>query len=265
MEEKKFCKFCGEQIDKESIVCPKCGRQLKIIENQSNFDVISNQPESQKDTNEVKFYEKEWFMWVALVFCAPLGIFFMFKYNKRLPQKAKIIISVVFGILFLIILFNSMSSSDSTNKQDSNSNNNAENAENNNDNKKDNNYELGETFEYSDLEITIGPDYSFDTVDNEFSEYHNQTAVKMPITIKNIGDESNSLNMFSYNIYGPQGTEVKKLSSYFDDDIDFAGELRPEASYTKYLYFLYEDNGIYEIDFDNFWQDNIIVKLDIEK
>ena len=30
MEDKKFCKFCGEQIDKESIVCPKCGKAVRI-------------------------------------------------------------------------------------------------------------------------------------------------------------------------------------------------------------------------------------------
>ena len=29
--DKKFCKFCGEEIEKDSIVCPKCGRQLKIV------------------------------------------------------------------------------------------------------------------------------------------------------------------------------------------------------------------------------------------
>ena len=29
MEDKKYCKFCGEQIDKTSVVCPKCGRQIK--------------------------------------------------------------------------------------------------------------------------------------------------------------------------------------------------------------------------------------------
>ena len=31
MENKKFCKFCGEEIEKNSIVCPKCGRQLKVV------------------------------------------------------------------------------------------------------------------------------------------------------------------------------------------------------------------------------------------
>ena len=37
MEGKKFCKFCGEQIDKESIVCPKCGRQLQNLNSMSKL------------------------------------------------------------------------------------------------------------------------------------------------------------------------------------------------------------------------------------
>ena len=24
--DKKFCKFCGEEIEKDAMVCPKCGR-----------------------------------------------------------------------------------------------------------------------------------------------------------------------------------------------------------------------------------------------
>ena len=28
---KKFCKFCGEEIEKDAMVCPKCGRQLKVV------------------------------------------------------------------------------------------------------------------------------------------------------------------------------------------------------------------------------------------
>ena len=37
-EDKKFCKHCGEKIDKDSVVCPKCGRQLKLINNEKATD-----------------------------------------------------------------------------------------------------------------------------------------------------------------------------------------------------------------------------------
>lgn len=40
MEEKKFCKFCGEEIDKSSVVCPKCGRQLQIVKKEEEKEEI---------------------------------------------------------------------------------------------------------------------------------------------------------------------------------------------------------------------------------
>ena len=30
--EKKFCQYCGAEIDKEAVVCVKCGKQLKSLE-----------------------------------------------------------------------------------------------------------------------------------------------------------------------------------------------------------------------------------------
>ena len=39
MEDKKYCKFCGEQIDKSSVVCPKCGRQLEIIKENKKDEI----------------------------------------------------------------------------------------------------------------------------------------------------------------------------------------------------------------------------------
>lgn len=113
-------------------------------------------------------------------------------------------------------------------------------------------YGFNEKFVFDNLEITIGSNYSFDIVRNEFSDYNNQFVVKLPITVKNISTETHGLNMFYYDIYGTKGTEVKKLGAYFDDDIDFAGDLRSGASYTKYIYFQYDGNGNYAIEFDNY-------------
>lgn len=113
------------------------------------------------------------------------------------------------------------------------------------------NYGFNETFIFDDLEITIGSNYTFTKVDNRYSDYHNKTVIKLPITVKNLSSETHGLNMFYYDIYGSYGTEVKKLSTYFDDTVDFAGDLRSGASYTKYLYFLYDGNGEYAIEFDN--------------
>lgn len=113
-------------------------------------------------------------------------------------------------------------------------------------------YGFNETFVFDDLEITIGNNYSFDKVDNHYSDYHNQTVIKLPITVKNLSVETHSLNMFDYDVYGSNGVEVRTLGSYFDDDIDYAGNLRAGASYTKYLYIQYDGDGTYALEFENY-------------
>ena len=52
------------------------------------------------DTKKVKFYQRTWFLWVMLIFIPPVGIAMLWiqqKYGKR----ARIVLSVVFGILFM--------------------------------------------------------------------------------------------------------------------------------------------------------------------
>ncbi len=128
----------------------------------------------------------------------------------------------------------------------------------------DKSYSFNEMFVFDDFEITIGSNYTFDVVKNSFSEYNNQSVVKLPITVKNIGSETNSLNSFYYEIFGSLGVELDTLGAYFDDSLDFAGSLRSGASYTKYLYFLYDGNGKYAIEFDNF-SEEVEVEFEILK
>ena len=82
MENKKFCKFCGEKIDSDSIVCPKCGRQLKVVKKNEE------QKETTKQIKEKpKFYTQDWFMWIMLIFFAPVGIFLMWKFNDKMKKN----------------------------------------------------------------------------------------------------------------------------------------------------------------------------------
>ena len=113
-------------------------------------------------------------------------------------------------------------------------------------------YGFNETFTFDGLEITIGSDYTFTTVKNQFSEYNNKPAIKIPVTVKNISGETHSLNSFDYDLFGSLGTELDKINYYFDNSIDQAGELKNGASYTKYFYLLYDGDGTYSIEFDNY-------------
>lgn len=98
---KKFCKFCGEEIEKDSIVCPKCGRQLKAVEKVEKKDQESK--DNKKTDEKNKFYTQTWFMWLMLIFFAPVGIFLMWKFHDEMKKNTKIILTIVFAVFFLII------------------------------------------------------------------------------------------------------------------------------------------------------------------
>ena len=96
MENKKFCKFCGEKIDKNLIICPKCGRQLEIVKETKE---LKENIEEKKI--ESKIYEKEWFMWLMLFIFTPVGLFLLWKYNSKMKKGLKIILTIVFTVFFL--------------------------------------------------------------------------------------------------------------------------------------------------------------------
>lgn len=41
-KETKFCKYCGEEIDKECVVCPKCGKQVEELKYENDKNIIIN-------------------------------------------------------------------------------------------------------------------------------------------------------------------------------------------------------------------------------
>ena len=125
-------------------------------------------------------------------------------------------------------------------------------------------YGLGDTFVFDELEFTLDSEYSFVTLDNQFSDLNGRDVIKLGVTVKNLSDDNNHLNMFYYDVFGSEGVELQKVTAYFDDAIDYAGDLRPGASYKTYFYILYDGNGTYGIDFDNYSQ-KVNVEFNITK
>lgn len=41
-ENKKYCKHCGELIDKDCVICPKCGKQVEDISQKNDKPIIIN-------------------------------------------------------------------------------------------------------------------------------------------------------------------------------------------------------------------------------
>ena len=38
----KYCKHCGELIDKDCVICPKCGKQVEELKNRNDNPIIIN-------------------------------------------------------------------------------------------------------------------------------------------------------------------------------------------------------------------------------
>lgn len=175
--------------------------------------------------------------------------------NCKKRQSVSVVKIVLIVLLVLVIIGviggsgNDENKAENDNSSENPSTQTAQNVTNNSEEK----YTLGDTFVFDDLEITLGNECSFVTLENQFSEHNNADVVRIPITVKNLKDTTHSLNMFYIKVFGSQGTELDDVSSYFSEDcVEFGGELRSGSSYTKYLYFLYDGDGEYEVAFDNF-------------
>ena len=71
--ETKLCKHCNETIDKDCVICPKCGKQVEEI-HQPN--IVINNTNTNTNTNVVGAkVGKEKNKWVAFLLCLFLGVF----------------------------------------------------------------------------------------------------------------------------------------------------------------------------------------------
>lgn len=69
----KYCKHCGELIDKECIICPKCGKQVEELNNTSERIVINNTNNASASSVVHVGGGKEKNKWVSFLLCFFLG------------------------------------------------------------------------------------------------------------------------------------------------------------------------------------------------
>ena len=75
--ETKFCQHCGERIDADCIVCPKCGKQVGEIK-QPNIIINNNNTNQNQNVNtniNGAALKKQKNKWVAFFLCLFLGAF----------------------------------------------------------------------------------------------------------------------------------------------------------------------------------------------
>jgi restriction system protein len=70
----KFCKFCGEKIPEDAVMCTRCGRQVEQLKGEQPQVVINNantNTNMNKNIGAVSGRPKN--KWVAIILCAFLG------------------------------------------------------------------------------------------------------------------------------------------------------------------------------------------------
>lgn len=182
-------------------------------------------------------------------------------------MKKKILIILFTGIITIGLVGCGKENSNfnnNSNNYDNSGNNPSNNFTSNSSTTKNKKYNLGETFIFDGLELKFDDKYSFTTVNNKYSEHNGKSVIKLGVNVKNLSSEKNRLNMFFYKTFGTQGTELDSITAYFDDVVDYAGELKPGASYKTYFYILYDGNGEYSIDFDNY-SEEMSVEFNVTK
>lgn len=130
-------------------------------------------------------------------------------------------------------------------------------------------YSFGDSFDFDSssakVNISIGNNYSFDVIDNHYSEYYKKTVIKIPATIKNIDTKTDILNMYNVQMYNINGNRSpREIYNYFDDGEILYTQMRPGAKVSGYFYILYEGDGTYYIEFSS-GNDNIEVELAITR
>ena len=96
--ETKYCKHCGEQIDKECIICPKCGKQVEELRPAAQPNVVINNSNNNVNTNmNVNGTRggKPKNKWVAFFLCLFLGTLGIHRFYEG---------KIVSGIIWLITL-----------------------------------------------------------------------------------------------------------------------------------------------------------------
>lgn len=93
-QNKKFCKHCGESIDADCVVCPKCGKQVETLKTGAENIIINNNNNASASAsatiNVIGGRPKN--KWVAFLLCLFIGFFGAHKFYEG---------KVGMGILYL--------------------------------------------------------------------------------------------------------------------------------------------------------------------
>nr|DAQ77666.1 MAG TPA: TM2 domain [Caudoviricetes sp.] len=93
-ENQKFCKFCGAIIDKDCVICPKCGKQVEELKS-AQPNVVINNTNTNANVNTIRGYGRPKNKWVSFFLCLFFGMIGAHKFYEG---------KVGTGILYLFTL-----------------------------------------------------------------------------------------------------------------------------------------------------------------
>lgn len=91
----KYCKHCGELIDKDCVVCPKCGKQVENLSSTNDKNIIINNSASssssatvhEKPAKKLPWYLK--WIWIFILGCLTGGLYWIIGFILRASWKSK--------------------------------------------------------------------------------------------------------------------------------------------------------------------------------
>lgn len=204
--------------------CPRCKRKIGNNDKVCKYchAHINNRTISKNKNKNIRYKTNRWLVFTIVILTliilieSSFGIWYIFSINDIIKNKSEKIIYIE-------------SKNDTPIKE----------------------YNMNESFIFDNLKITVKNNYSFVKLKNEYSKYNGRNVVKVPVVVKNISDKNYSLNLYYYTLYNQNGKEIDEVAAYFDESLFYAKDLKPDESYTKYLYFMYEGDGTYSITFKN--------------
>jgi len=112
---------------------------------------------------------------------------------------------------------------------------------------------FGSTFQFDgssgQIEVTFGTETFWGRIDNSWSQHYGSTIFAIPVIIRNISSETGGLNLFDIALFAPDGLNIDPIGTLFDYDIKWESNMRAGASQTGLLYFLYDGDGEYAVEF----------------
>lgn len=96
----KYCKYCGEKIPVDAVLCTHCGRQVEQLKNEQPQVIINNSNSNSNINNNVNRNNGSYSSgaknkWVALLLCIFLGYLGVHKF-----YEGKILLGIVYLCTF---------------------------------------------------------------------------------------------------------------------------------------------------------------------